>query len=98
MAQCRHIGCVMSHGAAAWLCCVRVIGTCVTYVACAGRATMTRRGRGGHQNVCRGTWVSSHHERGISLTRGQAFNFLSLKWIYTGYTRHTYTLRMSLRQ
>ena len=55
--RCRHIGCVMSHGAAAVLCsvmlwcnrsCTRVIGTCVTYVTCAGRATVTwRRGGGG---------------------------------------------------
>ena len=52
----------MSHGAAAVSCCVRVIGTCVTCVACAGRATMTRRGgggrgggRGGHRKLCRGT-------------------------------------------
>ena len=42
--RCRHIGCVVSHGAAAVSCCVRVIGTCVT---CASRATMTRRGGGG---------------------------------------------------
>ena len=45
--RCRHIGCVMSHGAAGVSCCVRVIGTCVTCVACAGRATMTWRGGGG---------------------------------------------------
>ena len=50
----------MSHGAAAVLCCVRVIGTCVTCVTCAGRATMTRTGGGGegggdHRKVCRGT-------------------------------------------
>ena len=44
--RCRHIGCVVSHGAAAVSCCVRVIGTCVTCVTCAGRATMTRRGGG----------------------------------------------------
>ena len=44
MPRCRHIGCVVSHGAAAVSCCVRVIGTCVTCVTCAGRATMTRRG------------------------------------------------------
>ena len=51
--RCRHIGCVVSHGAAAMSCCVRVIGTCVT---CAGCATMTRRGGGGdHWKVCRGT-------------------------------------------
>ena len=42
--RCRHIGCVVSHGAAAVSCCVRVISTCVTCVTCAGRATMTRRG------------------------------------------------------
>ena len=54
--RCRHIGCVMSHGAAAMSCCVRVIGTCVACVAYAGRATMTRRGGGGgHRKVCRGT-------------------------------------------
>ena len=45
--RCRHIGCVVSHGAAAVSCCVRVIGTCVTCVTCAGRATMTRREGGG---------------------------------------------------
>ena len=44
--RCRHIRCVVSHGAAAVSCCVRVIGTCVTCVGCAGRATMTRRGGG----------------------------------------------------
>ena len=54
MPRCRHIGCVVSHGAAAVSCCVRVIGTCVTCVTYAGRATMTRRG-GGHRKVCRGT-------------------------------------------
>ena len=54
--RCRHIGCVVSHGGAAMSCCVRVIGTCVTCVTCAGRATMTRRGGGGgHRKVCRGT-------------------------------------------
>ena len=58
--RCRHIGCVVSHGAAAVSCCVRVIGTCVTCVGYAGRATMTRRGGGGggrgdHRKVCRGT-------------------------------------------
>ena len=51
----------MSHGAAAVLCRVRVIGTCVT---CAGRATMTRRGGGeGAIGKCAAaravTWVSS---------------------------------------
>ena len=64
----RHIGCVVSHGAAAVSCCVRVIGTCVTCVTCAGRATMTRRGGGrgagrGAIGKCAAaravTWVSS---------------------------------------
>ena len=49
--QCRHIGCVVSHGAAAMSCCMRVNGTRVT---CAGCATMTSGG-GGHWKVCRGT-------------------------------------------
>ena len=62
--RCRHIGCVVSHGAAAVSCCVRVIGTCVTCVTCAGRATMTRRGGGGGGfGKCAAaravTWVSS---------------------------------------
>ena len=63
--RCRHIGCVMSHAAAATSCCVRVIGTCVACVAYAGRATMTRRGgwgRGGTIGKCAAaravTWVS----------------------------------------
>ena len=55
----RHIGCVVSQGAAVVSCCVRVIGTCATYGTGAGRATMTRRGGeeggGGHRKVCRGT-------------------------------------------
>ena len=51
--RCRHIGCVVSHGAAAVSCCVRVIGTCVTCVGCAGRATMTRRGGGASESVPR---------------------------------------------
>ena len=57
--RCHHIGCVVSHGATAVLCCVRVIGTCVTCAGCAGHATMTRsgggEGGGGHRKVCRGT-------------------------------------------
>ena len=67
MPRCRHIGCVVSHGAAAVLCCVRVIGTCVACVACAGHASMTRRGGGeggggtiGKCSAARAvTWVSS---------------------------------------
>ena len=50
MPWCRHIGCVVSHGAATVSCCngscTRVIGTCVTCVTCAGCATMTWRGGG----------------------------------------------------
>ena len=66
MPRCRHIGCVVSHGAAAVSCCVRVIGTCVTCVTCAGRATMTRRGGGGGgigkcATARAVTWVSSTH-------------------------------------
>ena len=65
--RCRHIGCVVSHGAAAMSCCVRVIGTCVTCAGCAGCATMTRRGGGGGGGGGIGkcaaaravTWVSS---------------------------------------
>ena len=60
----RHIGCVVSHGAAAVSYCVRVIGTCVTCVTCAGRATMTRRGGGGGIGKCAAAravkWVSSY--------------------------------------
>ena len=68
--QCRHIGCVVSHRAVAVSCCngscKRVIGTCVTCVTCAGRATMTRKGGGkggGGIRQCAAaravTWVSS---------------------------------------
>ena len=65
--RCRHIGCVVSHGAAAMSCCVRVIGTCVTCAGCAGCATVTRRGGGGGGGGTIGkcaaaravTWVSS---------------------------------------
>ena len=51
MPRCRHIGCVVSHGAAAVSCCVRVIGTCVTSVTFDGRATMTRRGGAASESV-----------------------------------------------
>ena len=72
----------MSHGAAAMSCCVRVIGTCVACVACAGRATMTRRGGGGgdYRKVCRGTCRDmgklQHHERvGTERHHGSKVNF-----------------------
>ena len=64
----------MSHGAAAVSCCVRVIGGCVTCAACAGRATMTRRGGGeggggggiGKCSAARAvTWVSSSLVAGV---------------------------------
>ena len=59
MPRCRHIGCVASHGAAAVSCCVRVIGTPVTYVTCAGRATT------GKCAAARAvTWVSLIREAG----------------------------------
>ena len=66
--RCRHIGCVVSHGAAAMSCCVRVIGTCVTCAGCAGCATMTRRGGGiGKCAAARAvTWVSSMARRRLT--------------------------------
>ena len=47
------------------LCCV--VGTCVTCVTCAGRATMTWRGGGASESVpARAvTWVSSNGDHGI---------------------------------
>ena len=73
------------HGAATVLCCVRVIGTCVTCV------TMTRRGGGeggrggGHLKVCRGTCrdMGKLRRSVFAALAASGYTLLEILWLST---------------